>query len=285
MMGYYQRLAAQNQLPGQSLIEQNLGQNTAESIARMKEMGGNSMALLGATGNVYNQQQAGMRDVGMQAAQYQAGNQAAQAGAAQQAIGLRAGAYGQMANAQTGYGNAMQNAASQYGGAMERANLNKQNVFGQGVGWQATGREGLTRAQMNEQENLSDFMSNQATGNSNLLQNLEARRREAVQQQADLTRRALLDQGTAEGAGLEKASDTEYQQWLENQKGQFSNMFNWYNQYGTQNTQPGVSNATQNAMGIWGQQSQNQFNQDSLKLERDKLLYQTASDLAGSLSE
>ena len=132
MMGYYQRLAAQNQLPGQSLIEQNLGQNTAESIARMKEMGGNSMALLGATGNVYNQQQAGMRDVGMQAAQYQAGNQAAQAGAAQQAIGLRAGAYGQMANAQTGYGNAMQNAASQYGGAMERANLNKQNVFGQG---------------------------------------------------------------------------------------------------------------------------------------------------------
>jgi hypothetical protein len=285
MMGYYQSLAAKNQLPGQSLIEQNLGQNTAEAMSRMKEMGGSSMALLGASGNMYNQQQAGLRDIGIQASQYQAGNQQAQAQAAQQAIGLRAGAYGQMAGAQNLYGQNMQNAASQYGGAQERYMANQQNAYGQGVGWQAAGKLGLTQAQEAQQGNLSNFYGNQATQTSGLFMDLDRQRREALQQQADLTRRALLDQSTAEGAGYNAASDAEYQNWQQNQYNQWANQFQYWNQYGTQNTQPGVSNATSNAIGLWGQQSQNQYNQAQLDLARTNMWVQAGTDVVDSISK
>jgi hypothetical protein len=284
MMGYYQSLAAKNQLPGQSLIEQNLGQNTAEAMARMKEMGGSSMALLGASGNMYNQQQAGLRDIGIQASQYQAGNQQAQAQAAQQAIGLRAGAYGQMAGAQNLYGQNMQNAASQYGGAQERYMANQQNVYGQGVGWQATGKEGLTQAQMAEQGNLSSFYGNQAGQTSGLLQSLMQQRLQAEQQQADLQRRALLDQQGAAGAGYTAATEAENQSWQQNQYNQWQNQMGYWGQLGGAKTQAGVSTATGNAINAWGVQSQNDYNQQRLDLAQQEIWMNALSNVGNSLS-
>jgi hypothetical protein len=252
MLSYYKSLAAQNRLPGQSLIEQNMGQNTAEAIRRMKEMGGSSLALLGGAANVYGNQQAGIRDLGIQAAQYQAGNQANLANAATNAIGLRSNAYGQQAAAQQIYGqnaqqtaalrgygqeastnmltNAAQTSANMYGGAQERALANQQSAFGTGVNWQAAGKAGLTQAQADAPGNLSNYYSALSGQTSGLLQTLMDQRLGAEQQQADLQRRSILDATQTAGAGLQYATDAQNQAWQYNQLLPYQNLYNYYNQ-------------------------------------------------------
>lgn len=273
MLSYYKSLAAQNQLPGQSLIEQSLGQNTAEAVRRMKEMGGSSLALLGGAANIYGNQQTGIRDLGIQAAQYQAGNQAALANAATGAIGLRAGAWNQMAGAQTAFGqNAQQTAAMRglgqqasanmltgaaydaanlYGTAQERALANKQSAFETGVGWQATGKEGLTQAKMDASGNLAGYYSTLSTQTSNLLQDLMTQRIDAETKQADLNRRALIDQASMAESAFNAKTQAENDAWLKNQYEQWANWFNYSSSGAGMDTSAAASSVTEGSTEQW----------------------------------
>jgi hypothetical protein len=173
----------------------------------------------------------------------------------------------------------MQNAALQYGGAQERAMANQQNAYQKGIGWQALGQEGLTKARVAEQGSLSDFYGNQATQTSDLLTSLMQNRLKAEQQQADLSRRALLDQADVVGAGYEAATGAEDTAWKQNQYNQWANQFDYWGQLAGANTQAGVNAATGNAMNAWNIQSNNDFRQQQLDLARDQMYMQTIQGL------
>ena len=199
-LGYYQTLANRNQLPGQNIMEQNVQANTAGALNKVREFGGTSQGALGAITNLYGQQQAGMRDIGLGAANYQAQNQANLANYMGTVGAQRAGVYNRMGEA-----------------AMTGAQTT------------ATGQQMLTQAQQNASGDVANYYAGLAPQSANILSGLMQQRLNAEQQQADLARRSILDVASTVGQGLSTASQYQDQSYYYNQLMPYQNATNFYN--------------------------------------------------------
>ena len=199
-LGYYQSLANRNQLPGQNIMEQNMQGGTANALNRVREFGGSSQGALGAITNLYGQQQQGMRDIGMGAAQYQAQNQQNLAGYMGTVGGQRAGVYNRMGEA-----------------GLAGAQVNAQ------------GQQMLTQAQQSAAGDVSNYYGNQATQGSQFLQSLMQQRLAAEQQQADLQRRSILDVASTVGSGIQAETDASNLNYMNNQVLPYTNYANYFN--------------------------------------------------------
>lgn len=199
-LGYYQSLANRNQLPGQNIMEQNMQGGTANALNRVREFGGSSQGALGAITNLYGQQQQGMRDIGMGAAQYQAQNQQNLAGYMGTVGGQRAGVYNRMGEA-----------------GLAGAQVNAQ------------GQQMLTQAQQSAAGDVSNYYGAQATQGSQFLQSLMQQRLAAEQQQADLQRRSILDVASTVGSGIQAETDASNLNYMNNQVLPYTNYANYFN--------------------------------------------------------
>lgn len=233
MLGMYQTAANQNQLPGQRIIEQNLGATTSQALNRVREFGGGSNAALGAITDIYGSQMGAQRDIGLQAAQFQNQNQQnymQAVGAAGQQYG---NIYGQLGNAAVNSGairsQAEQAASGMYGGAMERQLSNTQGAIQQAGQMRVLGQQGLTEAQSGAAQNMANYYNNLAPQTANMLSSLQQQRMGAEMTQANLSRQAILDAANIMGQGLQTGAQYQDQAWQQNNLAPYQNQMNYYN--------------------------------------------------------
>lgn len=93
---YYRTLASRNQMPGQSLMEAQIGRGYAEGAKSIGQQAGGSVSGLGAMIDLYTNKANSLSDIGIQAAQYKSQQESALAGAMERAQAVRQGLYGQM---------------------------------------------------------------------------------------------------------------------------------------------------------------------------------------------
>lgn len=67
-------MAAQTRLPGQDIMEQNIGATTAAGVKAATELGQSPSQILNAASNIYGRQMQQQNQMGIQAAQFQQGN-------------------------------------------------------------------------------------------------------------------------------------------------------------------------------------------------------------------
>jgi hypothetical protein len=152
---YYRTLASRNQMPGQSLMEAQVGRGYAEGAKSIGQQAGGSVSGLGAMIDLYSNKANTMSDIGIQAAQYKSGQESALAGAMERAQAVRQGLYGQMEQgaltraamgaegeqaatgmlmgAQTGRADALGASAQQAAGITEAGVMGAANLQGAGL--------------------------------------------------------------------------------------------------------------------------------------------------------
>lgn len=152
---YYRTMASRSQLPGQALMEAQVGRNFAEGAKSIGQQAGGSVSGLGAMIDLYTNKANTLSDIGIQAAQYRANQENTLASAMERAQAVRQGIYGQMeqgaltraamgaegeqaatsmlAGAQTGRADAMAAAANQAGGLTEAGITGSANLTGAGL--------------------------------------------------------------------------------------------------------------------------------------------------------
>jgi hypothetical protein len=248
MLGMYRRAANQD-MPGQKILEQSLGANTNQALNRIREFGGSSQGVLGAVSNIYGGQQQQLREQALTNAQYRDQNQQNYMGA-QERFGQRYGdVYNRMATAQEAATNMAQSA--------QERNLAAQQGIATAAGQlRSTGQEALTQAQSGASANMANFYSQLAPQTVNILTMLQQQRLAAEQQQADLRNRSILNAASLMGQGLQNQAQYQDQAWQMNQYNPYQNYMNYYNQYATQNVNTGD---TQNALNNMSNMAYNQW--------------------------
>jgi hypothetical protein len=212
-VNFYRNLAGRQEMPGQKALESKLGRNYAEIFKMLGQAGGGSASSLGAMVDAAANKSEALADLGIQAAQYKASQEAQLGEALQRRQAVMADLYRNMEQGSMTRAGAMAG-AEQTAGAME-----------------AQGQEGLANYALNRQ---NAFQSN-------------------IMGQADLMNQGITGQANLMGAGLmagANAKDTAYQYnqlmpW-QSQMQYFMNQIGSMNPYGAQMD---VYNQQMNAIG------------------------------------
>jgi hypothetical protein len=212
-VNFYRNLAGRQEMPGQKALESKLGRNYAEIFKMLGQAGGGSASSLGAMVDAAANKSEALADLGIQAAQYKASQEAQLGEALQRRQAVMADLYRNMEQGAMTRAGAMAG-AEQTAGAME-----------------AQGQEGLANYALNRQ---NTFQSN-------------------IMGQADLMNQGITGQANLMGAGLmagANAKDTAYQYnqlmpW-QSQMQYFMNQIGSMNPYGAQMD---VYNQQMNAIG------------------------------------
>lgn len=156
---YYRQLASRQEMPGQTATESKLGRSYAEGYKALMNQSGGSASGLGAMVDLYTNKSEALADLGIQASQYRAQQEAQLGSALQNAQAIRSQIYdtasqgamsraGAMAGAEQTASGMQIGAAQAQGEAMSQYALNRQgaaqsqastlaNIYNQGITGQA----------------------------------------------------------------------------------------------------------------------------------------------------
>jgi hypothetical protein len=143
-VNFYRNLAGRQEMPGQKALESKLGRNYAETFKMLGQAGGGSASSLGAMVDAAANKSEALSDLGIQAAQYKASQEAQLGEALQRRQAVMADLYRNMEQGAMTRAGAMAG-AEQTAGTME-----------------ATGQEGLANYALNRQGLQQDRIMNQA---------------------------------------------------------------------------------------------------------------------------
>lgn len=132
-VNYYRQMAGRQEMPGQSAMESKLGRTYAEGYKALGQQGGGSASSLGAMIDLFSNKAESLADIGIQASQYKAQQEAQLGEALQRAQAVRSDLYAQQ-----------QQAAMSRAGAMAGAEQTAGTMT-------ATGQEGIANYALNRQ--------------------------------------------------------------------------------------------------------------------------------------
>lgn len=158
---YYRQMAGRQEMPGQRGLEAKLGRSYAEGYKALSQQAGGGAAGLGAMIDLYSNKSEALSDLGIQAAQYKAQQEAQLGSALERAQAIRSDIYNQMSQGALARSGAMASA--------EQAATGMQTGAAEAQA-QALGQYGLARQGMAQQQaaTLADITNQGITGQANL---------------------------------------------------------------------------------------------------------------------
>lgn len=158
---YYRQLASRQEMPGQTALESKLGRSYAEGYKALSQQSGGSASGLGAMVDLYSNKAESLADLGIQASQYRAQQEAQLGAALQNAQAIRSQIY------DTASQGAMSRAGALAGAEQTATGLQTQAAQAQGeaLSQYALSRQGAAQAQAGT---LANIYNQGITGQANL---------------------------------------------------------------------------------------------------------------------